>query len=179
MRPATVHHAGLTTTITADMATRDTSKRTIPRPGICSMCGEHSGHISPRSKECDDCRTAKGLYRTTQSNLKNGFNRKNKGSPSLNITLQDFCRWRRKTPQVCHYCGIPESNLRAVGMKSQIQRDVKTMGVDRVDSSRGYEAGNLVPCCFVCNQVKGDRFTAAEMRHIGAGIGRVWTERLR
>lgn len=29
-----------------------------------------------------------------------------------------------------------------------------TVGVDRVDNALGYESGNLVPCCTVCNRMK-------------------------
>lgn len=39
--------------------------------------------------------------------------------------------------QKCHYCGIENSN-----------------GVDRKDSSLGYIAENIVPCCSVCNFMK-------------------------
>ncbi len=48
----------------------------------------------------------------------------------------------------------------------------------RLDSSKGYEEGNLVPCCFVCNQIKGDRFSATEMELIGKCVGQVWRARL-
>lgn len=80
---------------------------------------------------------------------------------------------------VCHYCGIAEVDIPGVGMKSQIQRPVKFMGVDRQDSGKDYELDNLVPCCFVCNQVKGDRLTACEMKVVGKAIGQVWACRLR
>jgi hypothetical protein len=29
-------------------------------------------------------------------------------------------------------------------------------GIDRLDSSRGYEMGNVVPCCKQCNWAKND-----------------------
>lgn len=94
------------------------------------------------------------------------------------MSIDDFCRWRNDTVQECHYCGIHQSDLPLVNMKSQIQRTVRVMGVDRLDSSKGYESRNLVPCCFVCNQIKGDRFSAAEMELIGQSIERVWQSRL-
>jgi hypothetical protein len=121
---------------------------------------------------------ARKLYRTTASNLKSGFNRTNKGSPSLTLGIDEFVKWRRATEQKCHYCGIDEPDVRRVGMKSQVQRDMSVMGVDRLDSSKGYEEGNLVPCCFVCNQIKGDRFSDAEMEKIGPAVAEVWHSRL-
>jgi hypothetical protein len=40
--------------------------------------------------------------------------------------------------QPCHYCGSA----------------IATIGVDRIDSSKGYSLDNCVPCCKVCNQMK-------------------------
>jgi len=38
----------------------------------------------------------------------------------------------------CYYCGSP----------------IQTIGLDRVDSSKGYMIDNVVPCCMVCNWMK-------------------------
>jgi hypothetical protein len=40
----------------------------------------------------------------------------------------------------CHFCGSS-----------------KDVGVDRIDSSVGYESDNVQPCCKVCNQAKSNR----------------------
>jgi hypothetical protein len=50
--------------------------------------------------------------------------------------------------------------------------------VDRIDSSRPYEPGNLALSCFVCNMAKGDMLSAAEARIVGEAVGRVWRARL-
>lgn len=51
----------------------------------------------------------------------------------------------------CHYCGIPPSTLvKGKGKKSGIL----VSGIDRVDSSLGYEVGNVVLCCSTCNFAK-------------------------
>lgn len=131
-----------------------------------------------RSSWCALCKQARNLFNTTRNNLKNGFNRKNKGSPELSMTLEQFCAWRSKQTLECHYCGIAQDDLVKVGMKSQIQRPVRVLGVDRVDSAKGYCVENLVPCCFVCNQIKGDRFSSDEMRSIGQAVGLAWRARL-
>ena len=125
-----------------------------------------------------DCRNARGIYTTTQGNLRSGFNRTNKGSPSLGFGIDDFCLWRKAQELRCAYCGISERDLSTVGMRSQIQRIVKVLGVDRIDSNTGYVLENLVPCCFVCNQIKGDRFTAGEMSVLGPAVGQIWSWRL-
>jgi len=42
-------------------------------------------------------------------------------------------------------------------------------GLDRLDNTYGYELGNVVPCCGVCNRARGDWFTPEETREmIGA-----------
>ncbi len=33
----------------------------------------------------------------------------------------------------------------------------KAYGIDRIDSSKGYIEGNMVPCCKVCNYMKKDK----------------------
>lgn len=52
----------------------------------------------------------------------------------------------------CHYCGAPPSNTKT--HKNTIQPLVYS-GIDRTDNTRGYEPGNVVPCCAICNVAKG------------------------
>lgn len=47
--------------------------------------------------------------------------------------------------QNCFYCGIPPS---------QLQDGHVYNGIDRVDNSRGYVPGNVVPACGFCNFAK-------------------------
>lgn len=96
----------------------------------------------------------------------------------MKMSLEEFCMWRAETKQTCHYCSIAEVDIPLVGMKSHVQKPVRTMGIDRIDSSAGYSVDNIKPCCFVCNQVKGDRFSESEMKTIGPAIGLVWRARL-
>lgn len=146
----------------------------------CASCGEcDSRQRTGSARYCNSCKTARSLYNTTKGNLKSGFNRKTKGSPELSISIDEFCKWRKRQVLQCHYCGIREADIPSVGMKSQIQLPVKVLGVDRRDSSQGYIETNLVPCCFVCNQIKGDRFSYNEMKAIGKAISSAWSERLR
>lgn len=51
----------------------------------------------------------------------------------------------------CHYCGIEPLN---VFWKSYY--DVQYNGIDRVDNSKGYEQGNVVSCCKMCNIAKNN-----------------------
>jgi hypothetical protein len=146
----------------------------------CPACGTSAlDEREGRAQFCFDCRNARGIYKTTQGNLRSGFNRTNKGSPTIGFDIDEFCQWRKMQDLRCAYCRISERDLSTVGMRSQIQHIVKVLGVDRIDSDAGYTLDNLVPCCFVCNQIKGNRFTAEEMALIGPAVGEIWSSRLR
>jgi hypothetical protein len=55
----------------------------------------------------------------------------------------------------CTYCG---------------DNDPTQIGVDRIDNSIGHTPANSVPCCRVCNVVRGNIFSVDEMKQIGAVI---------
>jgi hypothetical protein len=43
---------------------------------------------------------------------------------------------------------------------------VRANGLDRVDNARGYESGNVVPCCDPCNRMKGTLSREAFLEHV-------------
>jgi hypothetical protein len=53
------------------------------------------------------------------------------------LTDEEFASFWQKD---CFYCGD----------------EIKTIGIDRIDSTRGYTLSNLVPCCTQCNIMKMD-----------------------
>lgn len=74
----------------------------------------------------------------------------------LKITREEFVEFTSETK--CHYCyGIIEW----IGGRTNL---------DRIDSSLPYEKGNLVVCCWRCNNTKGSRFTYQEFLQIAAVI---------
>lgn len=82
--------------------------------------------------ECKNCQnTAKeNRYNIYKKNAK-------KRNIDFNLTKEDFYFL---TQQKCHYCGdMKEYN-----------------GIDRIDSNKGYELNNCVPCCEICNKMKLD-----------------------
>jgi hypothetical protein len=62
----------------------------------------------------------------------------------------------------CYYCGVPPQityNVANQRKNSCSQRQIEEgnftyNGLDRLDSSRGHEDDNVVPCCFNCNRMK-------------------------
>ena len=61
------------------------------------------------------------------------------------------------TAQNCHYCGSkPRLTTRMRQDKYGSKIKFYTNGIDRIDSSWGYEKGNCIPCCRYCNALKSD-----------------------
>ncbi len=54
---------------------------------------------------------------------------------SFNLSEEQFNQLWQKP---CYYCGA----------------DIKHIGIDRVDNTRGYESNNVIPCCTQCNKMK-------------------------
>jgi hypothetical protein len=55
--------------------------------------------------------------------------------------------------QTCCYCGTKSF-----------------LGADRLDNTRGHSKDNIVPACYPCNAMRGDRFTHEEMILLGSFI---------
>ena len=81
--------------------------------------------------------------------------------------------WLKIVKQPCFYCGEIDirnraamdsyKKLRGVTLKQgDIEKyAVELNGVDRVDSNKGYEMDNVVPCCSMCNRMK-NKYTYKE-----------------
>lgn len=83
---------------------------------------------------------------------------------SLNFNLSKnefFCIAERS----CDYCGSAPSNTTKASSGNWSYN-----GLDRVDSSKGYEIDNVVPCCIRCNIAKSDM----SRKDFCEWIGTVW-----
>jgi hypothetical protein len=49
----------------------------------------------------------------------------------------------------CYYCGA-----------------IEQLGLDRIDNSKGHTKDNTVVACFTCNTMRGDKYTAEEMKKV-------------
>jgi hypothetical protein len=101
---------------------------------------------SPRGKE-----TIKKWRLKSPKNLRRLYicSAKRRGL-TFNISLEDF---EKMIHQECIYCGYSPEN--------------KRNGLDRINNLRGYELDNVVPCCFICNQMKGKLSVEDFFSHIG------------
>jgi hypothetical protein len=55
----------------------------------------------------------------------------------------------------CYYCDSPPSSVCRASTKGRdAWGDYYYNGIDRMDNAKGYIAGNVVPCCGICNRAK-------------------------
>jgi hypothetical protein len=93
------------------------------------------------------------------NSLYTSYKRNAKGRKlEFNLTREAF---KELTKANCHYCGDPPS--RQFPSNNTVSRHLKARkayttytysGIDRMDSSIGYEEENCVPCCTRCNYAK-------------------------
>ena len=70
-------------------------------------------------------------------------------------------QFKEITQQPCYYCGIIPSNKRDI---EGYNGAYIYSGIDRVDNTKGYITGNVVPCCYQCNLSKG-KLTLEEFKN--------------
>lgn len=58
------------------------------------------------------------------------------------------------TSRNCAYCGTEPKQICKASCSTRQTSQIVYNGIDRVDNSRGYETGNVVSCCKVCNRAK-------------------------
>lgn len=81
--------------------------------------------------------------------------------------------WKSIVFKPCTYCGKTDIRL-SISNKNksnltdeQIEKyTVRMNGIDRVDSSKGYVDGNMVPCCSTCNWMKSNLLVGEFLAHI-------------
>lgn len=71
---------------------------------------------------------------------------------SFNLNLDEFINI---VEQNCFYCGsVPQVYKQDIPYTSQHDGTWLRNGIDRIDSNKGYEMNNCVPCCAKCNYAK-------------------------
>ena len=72
---------------------------------------------------------------------------------NFDLTLEQFDAITQKP---CVYCGSYNG----------IYKDKPFSGIDRIDSNKGYIEENIVPCCDICNKMKGTLTTEQWLQHM-------------
>ena len=80
---------------------------------------------------------------------------------SWDLSKEDF---KELTSSDCSYCKEPPFAITKA--ESLYGGNLKYTGIDRIDSKKGYELSNCVPCCRWCNQAKGTMSVEAFKVHI-------------
>ena len=149
----------------------------------CSKCGivkdladfsKNKSRKDGRSYYCKICgNISQKLYNKTEKGkaaIKRGNNKPPNWTKPRNIygRAKASCKQRGKVFLLtydeyieiynlpCHYCN---NILCGASIK-------KGIGLDRIDNSRGYELGNVLPCGTFCNLTRGDRLTVEEMENV-------------
>jgi hypothetical protein len=160
---------------------RGVNKRGYPKRNViwetkCD-CGEiklisTEGLLKKASKQCFSCsnkqlsETKRNIFKADRVRNKkihqNSFKRlmyRYKHAAmcrNLTFTLTED-QFRTITSMNCHYCNNPPNTL-AKFHKSNINEGFYLYnGIDRKDSTIGYELYNSVPCCKDCNFLKGSK----------------------
>ncbi len=137
---------------------------------------------------CVDCQTtdASRLYRSGKmprchdcQHYANLVQKKTGGG--VGFTREEFCAWRAQPGhRTCHYCQMDSAQLLALGMVNvRTGRVYEVIGVDRRDNAQPYRLENLVPCCGLCNAIKGNVLREEEMVDLGPVLSGIWAKRLR
>lgn len=143
-----------------------------PVPGTCRHCAcGHEPHTS-RTPSCTVCTRFSSLRSNAAKVRRTGV------SPGLGFDLAEFAEWFARQPRECAYCRIPESLIEELGVRTQVGLPLQRLGVDRLEGELGYELTNIVLCCFSCNKVRSNTFSADEMAIIAPGISAAWSRRL-
>jgi hypothetical protein len=87
-----------------------------------------------------------------------------------NLPPLSFDEFKNTVTQKCFYCGVLGSRQ----IKDFGSKNLKTVtdfvlainGLDRIDSTKGYELVNVVSCCLICNRAKNTLSTEEFMSWI-------------
>lgn len=131
----------------------------------CVACGHVKGH----SKQKGQVRTAKTsnemAYKYLYIQLKRSATSR---TISWALNEQDTTHIVK---QNCHYCNRPPGlacnplKNHGLSQKNEDGANILRNGIDRIDSSKGYEAENVVPCCADCNRAKLSRSAEEFITH--------------
>ena len=128
-----------------------TSKGQVKWEFQCS-CGKKSIHVGSRVKtgQILSCGCGRKSDNPTESLVKTMFQDYQASAKIRSIKFDiSYALFKQLTQNDCFYCDSPpEIRVRKFTAKAN--------GVDRIDSSKGYEPNNVRSCCKICNLAKND-----------------------
>lgn len=110
----------------------------------------HAANPEKRTKDWQEW-YAKNTKRSVRRRFTDAKNKAiNKRKLSWTLTFEEYTKL---VSLPCHYC--------ANRLGAPVKRSV---GLDRLDSNKGYELSNVVSCCYICNCIKSQFLTSEETR---------------
>lgn len=127
---------------------------------LCEICNLSSDKWITKTK-CQKCynkewhknhpnRRGKEHYYTPVRRFKHGIRSAKQRNLVWIISMEDF---QLLIKQPCYYCNNQLGKQEHGGS-----------GLDRIDSSKGYELHNVLPCCPTCNLIKNTSLTVEETK---------------
>ena len=82
-----------------------------------------------------------------------------------NLTFEEF---RILIQSNCYYCDAKPSNIynRKNARINKITSTLIYNGLDRLDSEKHHDVGNVVPCCALCNRLKSNLHVIDFVNHV-------------
>lgn len=100
-------------------------------------------------------------------NKRGNSNKDSERSAQINLTTEEFKVWFANCYDgTCSYCGVTLEQYRSSTFLKKIRPHIKNFGIDRKDTTRGYELDNIAVACNFCNSVKGFFFSHEEFKEI-------------
>ena len=99
--------------------------------------------ITSAARALRNAHTPKGKFRRQRATAKS------RGIP-MDLSFDEFMEITKDNE--CHWCGGPLPKTRP--------------GLDRIDNSEGYTLINCLPCCRICNWMKGEKTPDEFLLHI-------------
>ncbi len=138
------------------------SRASLPGTKTCG-CSKIEGHKKAAEKQKGKARpqvqkpNGESVLHSVFLNYKQGAKDRRL---SFLLSKEEFAEL---TSLICYYCG---SEPREVKKKASDFVSRKMNGIDRLDSSKGYELSNCVSCCKTCNYMKLEMSVSEFLNHI-------------
>lgn len=124
--------------------------------GCASEIKSQHHYLKKHTGNCTSCAQKGPPMITAYNQIKSNYKTRN---IEVSLTYDEFIDIA-KIPN-CHYCDI-----KIVRTTKRGEKGYRGYFLDRMDNNVGYERNNLVPCCWNCNQAKGNRYTYSEFVEI-------------
>ena len=97
------------------------------------------------------------IIEATKSNAKTRGLKYDLARDEVIVIIEDVCRYCGKSPEYSNCAEVRSNSQKIRDVPNELVWVYRYNGIDRVDSTKGYEQGNCVSCCSICNVFKNDQ----------------------